>query len=163
MRTGAQFSPCRKYRYLLWRIWNESRDRLCTWILLNPSTANENRDDPTIKRCMRRAVNDGWGGLLVVNLFGWRSTFPMSLVKAADPIGSENDNAILRAVQGVGIVLCGWGRHGKIQSRDERVLRLLREVNAKPYALSFNSDGTPKHPLYVPYSTSPVLMEGFRQ
>ena len=152
--SGARFSVCRTYRYRLWRRWGDQP--LAAFCMLNPSTADERVNDPTVERCERRARAMGFGGLQVVNLFGLRSTDPRALRRAADPIGPSNDEAILEACLGAGIVICAWGAHGKLMHRAERVRELLRCYGVQTHALALNQDGSPKHPLYVGYDVQPT-------
>lgn len=152
MNRGAVFSPCRRWRYALWRIW-DSDHPLLHFIMLNPSTADENANDPTVERCERRAREWGYGGLIVTNIFAWRSTDPRALLEVADPIGPENDSVIAKAVALARDTICAWGVHGRT-----RGVALLGGalLGSRLYALSFTNDGTPGHPLYVPYSAEPV-------
>ena len=89
-KSGAVFSDCRKYRYALWRMWNEHMP-IAMIIGLNPSTADQTRNDPTITRCINFASSWGYGGVCVTNLFGFRATAPTELKAHHDPIGKEND------------------------------------------------------------------------
>jgi hypothetical protein len=155
LRTGATFSACRQYRYALDRRWDDRVDPVA-YVMLNPSTADEERNDPTVERCARRAAARGFGGLVVVNLFAWRSTDPRALTQVADPIGPDNDWYIAEACQRAGRVICAWGTDGRLLHRDAVVLDLIRAVGKLPYCLGVNADGTPKHPLYVPYTALPV-------
>jgi len=125
------------------------------FIMLNPSTADEATNDPTVERCQRRAVNMGYGGLRVANIFALRSTDPNALYECDDPIGKENDNAILESIDEAGLVICAWGGHGNLNNRGEAVIQLVRSANVIPYYLVMNMDGTPKHPLYVGYNEHP--------
>ena len=155
MRTvnrGAVFSPCRRWRYALWRIWN-SEHPLLHFMMLNPSTADENANDPTVERCERRAREWGYGGLIVTNIFAWRSTDPRALLEVDDPIGPENDAVILRAIFLALDTVCAWGVHGRARGR-ELVDGPLRMCHL--HALGFTADGTPRHPLYLPYESEPV-------
>lgn len=158
---GAEFSACERYRYRLWRKWDPSRPPLVV-ILLNPSTATHEVNDPTVTRCIMRAQAMGFGGLVVLNAFAWRDTDPEKMKSAPEPIGIHNDEVILEVCAAAGAVLCGWGTHGGYRYRDAQLLALLRENGIKPGALGFNGDGTPKHPLYVPYAAPviPMAMEG---
>lgn len=155
--SGARFSPCGAYRYTLWRKWEPREKSLC-FVMLNPSTADAEKNDPTVERCERRARQLGFGGLLVVNLFALRSTDPAALYTHVDPVGPENDNIIRAAAQLGGQVVCGWGGHGRLRDRGTHVLAAIRSVGVTPYALEFNSDGTPRHPLYVSYDIVPRVM-----
>lgn len=158
MKTGAEFSPDRKYRWTLHRIWQPANPLAC-YVLLNPSTADEFSNDPTVERCQVRALNAGFGGLIVVNIFAFRSTDPAALYEIADPVGGlANDMAIVAAAQKSKLVVCGWGRHGALQDRGKKVLELIRSTGKVPHALRINSDGSPVHPLYLPYSLNPIAL-----
>jgi hypothetical protein len=150
---SAEFSLCQLYRYTLSRVW-DSKLALLVYILLNPSTATHERNDPTITRCITRALEWGYGGVVVLNAFAWRDTSPKAMLAAFDPVGQYNDEVILEVCKAAPLVICGWGKHGTHRGRDARVLALLREHGITPWALGFNIDGTPKHPLYVPYEAS---------
>ncbi len=152
--TGATISACGRYRYRLWRIWDESKP-YCLFLMLNPSTADDIDNDATVERCQRRAAAMGYGGLHVANLFAWRSTDPSVLASVADPIGPDNDKTILAVAKAAGIVIYGWGKDGAIQRRGAAVLALLAAAGVQPYALKCNLDGSPKHPLYVAYKELP--------
>jgi len=153
--TGAVFSPCKQYRYRLWRYWDRSKP-LLVFLMLNPSTADELTNDPTVERCERRARAMRFGGLEVVNIFAYRATDPKVMKAQDDPVGPGNDQAILEAVRGAGMVICAWGSHGKHRGRSEEVLRLLREHHVTPYCLQSCNDGQPGHPLYVGYDVQPI-------
>ncbi len=140
---------------MLWRIWDKAKPAM-TFLLLNPSKADEEINDPTITRCWRRAERYGLGGMRVVNLFAWRSTSPDELYIPEDPIGPENDSYILEACRDTDVVLCGWGGYGKLQNRGNAVLKLLLDHQVKPMCLGVNKDDTPKHPLYVRYDVQPI-------
>jgi hypothetical protein len=147
---GAELSACRTYRYRLWRHWD--RDLFpVVWVMLNPSTADENFDDPTIRKCVGFARQWGYGGIEVVNLYAYRATDPKQLKKAADPGGPGNYAAISRVAAGRTVV-CGWGRNAE-RGHVWRVLQTLRDVKAEIKALKINADESPMHPLYVPYVT----------
>lgn len=151
---GAEFSPCRAYRFLLWRRWGAIR-HYATFVMLNPSTADEVQNDPTVERCERRAVAMGFAGFYVVNIFALRSTDPRALYAHHDPVGAGNNDAILRAARDSSLVICAWGAHGKHRGRGAEVLEILRAAGVRPFALRMNADGTPAHPLYLPYSAEP--------
>ena len=155
MQTGAVFSPCGTYRYRLWRTWDESRPSL-VMVMLNPSIANVEINDPTVERCQRRAFAMGYGSLQVVSIFALVSTDPAALYQIDDPVGPENDAAILDAVKGAGKVCVAWGAHGRHIGRAKAVIELLKGAGVQPYALAINADGSPKHPLYVAMSAVPV-------
>lgn len=154
MKTAASFSTDRRYRWTLDRIWQPAAPLVC-YVLLNPSTADEIKNDPTVSRCQTRAINAGYGGLLVVNIFAWRSTDTAELYLVADPVGEFNDAAILNAARVAKLVVCGWGKHGALQDRGKKVLELIRQAGKVPHALRINSDGSPEHPLYLSYKLQP--------
>jgi len=153
-KAGAAISECGQYRYGLWRIWDASRP-YCLFVMLNPSTADETDNDPTVERCLRRARDMGYGGLHIVNLFAWRSTDPSILTGLDDPVGPDNDKEIVALAQDAGIVICAWGKDGAILGRANVVLAMLRQAGIQPHGLKFNLDGSPKHPLYVAYAEQP--------
>lgn len=153
--SGAIFSACRRYRYRLWREWGDEPPAV--FIMLNPSTADEVDNDPTVERCERRARAMGYGGLRVANIFALRSTDPQALYTAADPVGPDNDAGILESVKGAGIVVCAWGGHGNLNGRGEQVLAMLKQADITHHYLVLNKDGTPKHPLYVGYDVLPTM------
>ena len=154
MQTGAEFSPCKTYRYRLWRTWDETRPSL-VMLMLNPSIADENQNDPTVERCQRRAMAMQYGSLQVTNIFALVSTDPAGLYSCEDPVGPGNNAAILDAVKDAGMVICAWGTHGKHQARAKEVVDMLRNAGVTPHCLGQNDDGSPKHPLYVAYSKTP--------
>lgn len=156
MILGALFSPCRQYRYTLNRVWNEKGARLM-WILLNPSTADESRDDPTIRRCIGYSMNAGYGGMVLMNLFAWRSTWPLTLLEVPDPVGPENDGLTGVYSQAGYDVVCAWGNvHKGLASRPPAVLRILRDAGAAVYYLRLTAAGNPAHPLYLPSQLRPI-------
>lgn len=157
--NGANFSDCGKYRYTLWRYWGTKP--LMLWVMLNPSTADEVDNDPTVERCQRRAKEYGYGGVVVCNIFALRSTDPKALYSHPDPVGPYNDEAIIDAAKDAGLVVCGWGNHGQLCapgeqiSRGEEVVRMLLDEGIMPHCLKVTKRGHPGHPLYVPYAAHP--------
>lgn len=154
MFASAYFSDDRKYRYALSRVWDESKP-LVLFCMLNPSTADEINNDPTVERCQRRAVQMGFGGMAVVNIFALRSTDPKALYKAEDPVGPENMRVVISLAKKAKLVVCGWGKHGAFKSHGEFMLMKLRDYGIRPHALKLNKDGTPAHPLYIGYDVKP--------
>lgn len=145
---GAIISECGLYRYMLWRDWGGDA-RVCTFIMLNPSTADATQDDPTIRRCIGFATREGCGRLLVLNLFAFRSPSPSALKAAADPIGPDNNRHLGNLVtDGIfGPIIAAWGAHGSHMGRDRVVRGLFSE---RPLmCLGTTKDGAPRHPLYV--------------
>ncbi len=152
--TGATFSECLRYRWTLYRVFDTGP--MVNFLMLNPSTADDITNDPTVERCRRRSETLGFGGLIVTNIFAWRSTDPSVLSKLPDPVGVENDAAIKESASQCAMVICAWGRHGKIMDRAAVVLNMLREFcPEKLHALKLSKDGTPWHPLYLPYELKP--------
>lgn len=149
--SGAKFSACRRWRYLLWRRWNESKP-VANFLMLNPSTADEHRLDPSCTRARNYAERWGFGALVVTNLFGWRATDPQEMKAARDPVGRGNDAAILRAARASAIVVCAWGNHGAHLGRSQQVVSALRAAAVDLSFLRMNSAGEPAHPLYLPGS-----------
>ena len=150
--SGAEFSPCRVWRYALWRVWAPDEPYLAV-IGLNPSTADEIQDDPTIRRCIGFAKRWGFGGYFMLNAFGYRATDPKVMKAAADPVGPGNDEAIRRITGGAGQVVAAWGNHCPLD-REQAVCRLIRQ---SVYCLGTTRSGRPKHPLYLPNETKPEL------
>jgi hypothetical protein len=147
----AVFTDDRKYRYLLWRIWSKTQKPLL-FIGLNPSTATELKDDPTITRIIKRAYNAGFGGLIMANLYAFIATNPKLLLGNGDFVGAENDDYIKQSIKLSAKTVCGWGSFKPVKNRAIEVLKMIPE----PYCLGINSDGQPKHPLYVSYKT-PII------
>ena len=137
---GAYFSECKKYRYSLHRKW--SKKPLLLFIMLNPSTADANIDDPTIKKCIYFSKKWGFGGILVGNLFAYRSTDPKKLKKTTDPEGANNKRFIKKMVAKASTVICAWGNG---YGPPPNYLKRLTEL----HYLKINKDGTPAHPLYL--------------
>lgn len=157
---GAQFSPCGRYRPLLFRSWNFSRNPV-VFIMLNPSTADANKDDPTVHGCGVRARKWGAGGLIVLNLFQLRSTDPRALYDADDPVGPDADETILRVCRDCDHILAAWGNHGALKGhtrpRCEEVIDLVtRDLGRDLWALRITKEGQPSHPLYLPHDLTPV-------
>jgi len=160
-RSGANISPDGVYRWSLWREWDASLPT-CTFLMLNPSTADDQANDPTITRCISRARALGCGRLEVVNLYPLRSTNPDELLAYHDPVGpiGKADGAILDAVERAGVggyTICAWGAHKAAPQRAESVLHTLSIVGFRSilWHLGLNKDGSPKHPLYVAASVKP--------
>jgi hypothetical protein len=153
---GAIFSDCLLYRYRLWRYWDRTKPHL-VFLMLNPSTADELKNDPTVERCEVRARTMGFGGLEVVNIFAYRATDPGQMLSQKDPIGPDNNQAILDAIKGSGMVVCAWGNHGGHLNRGKEVATMLREYKIPLYCLKTSQGGHPGHPLYIGYGVKPVV------
>lgn len=153
-RFGANFSPCRKYRFALWRIWDTSKP-LVMFIGLNPSTANETEADPTIKSVIRIAKHNGFGGVYMMNCYPMVSTDPSKLLTNSYPMEViENELLLVIASQKCSEVVFAWGNFKVVQDtgRDQELIKLF--PNAK--AIAVNKNGSPKHPLYC-RSNSPLV------
>jgi hypothetical protein len=124
--------------------------------MLNPSTADAEKLDPTVRRCVGFAERWGYGSLEVANLFAFRSTDPSELYRAEDPIGPENDRHIKDAVCASRSVIAAWGQHGRLRGRDEEVVELVTDL-ADLHCLRRTKHGLPWHPLYLPGSLPPLL------
>ena len=150
----AVYSDCERYRYTLTREWDPNGQRVM-FVMLNPSTATEVQNDPTVERCERRARTLGFGAFRVCNIFAWRDTDPKALRLAEDPTGPANDAAIREGCAWADEVICAWGTHGALGNRGPRVEQLIRETGCELYHLGLTKDGHPKHPLYIAYSEQP--------
>jgi len=153
--SGAAFSPCRRWRYLLWRRWDAAAPA-ANFLMLNPSTADERKLDPTCSRARGYAERWGYGALIVTNIFAFRNTDPNQMKAAADPVGPGNDAAIMRAARESALVVCAWGNHGGYLGRSREVLKKLRTNGVALHALRVNAGGEPAHPLYLPGRLSAI-------
>ncbi|MCC1480358.1 DUF1643 domain-containing protein [Roseibaca sp. Y0-43] len=150
----AVYSPCEQYRYLLTREWAPDLGR-ALFIMLNPSTATEVQNDPTVERCERRARALGFGAFRVCNIFAFRATDPRVMRAAPDPVGPANDAAILDSLPWGDRVICAWGTHGAHLGRGAQVEALLRATGTPLFHLGLSKAGHPKHPLYIGYAVQP--------
>jgi len=153
MIKDAILDKNRKYRYMLKRQWGERNDNFVNFVLLNPSTANETVDDPTIKACVKFSQNLGYDGFYVTNLFAFRTKSPEVLKKSENPIGDENDKYIKRYALKSKLVVIAWGNHGNFLNRNNEVLKILSEIKT-PHCLAVTNSGSPKHPLYIKRTTN---------
>lgn len=152
--SEAIYSDCETYRYALTREWGKGPRLL--WVMLNPSTASELANDPTVERCERRSRGLGYGGFRVVNLFALRATDPRRLRQVADPVGPQNGAALVEAADWADAILCGWGRDGALFGQDRAVMPLLRQSGKAICHLGLTQAGQPKHPLYIGYAVQPM-------
>lgn len=151
----AAFSKCLRYRYQLSCTWRT--DLLSVnFLMLNPSTATERENDPTVERCGRRAAALGFGAFNITNLFAFRATDPKKMMAEDEPIGELNDEMIIDAARSSNVTICAWGRNGSHLERAKNVLRLLRLYGIKTYAFKLTNN-VPHHPLYLPYELKPRL------
>lgn len=155
-RSTAIYSPCERYRYLLTRVWNAKGQRVL-FVMLNPSTATEVQNDPTVERCERRARALGFGAFRVTNIFAWRDTDPRAMRAAPEPVGPENDAAIVRSCHWADRIIAAWGTHGAHLDRGPAVEALLRGTGRAVHTLGLSKAGHPKHPLYIGYAQQPQL------
>lgn len=159
LESKAVFSQCGRYRYRLLRRW-EGGHGLIAFCMLNPSTADEFANDPTVERCEVRARSWGYAGLIVVNVFALRSTDPSGLYANPDieqiTGGPRNLGYIFRAVKYSEMFVCGWGKHAEIARQGSKLLTMLHHrFPGRAHALKLNQDGSPAHPLYLPYVLKP--------
>lgn len=163
------FSPCRRYRYTLWREWgpqHNQRDMFADQaqtlygkhddylmiIGLNPSTADEVQDDPTIRRCIQFAKDWGFGALCMTNAFAYRETDPRKMMAWLTPVGEDNNRWLASVGEHAGMILAAWGVFGTHRNRDSQIRDLLC---GKLHCLGQTADGHPRHPLYVRGDTKP--------
>lgn len=152
-RAGvAVFDDQRLYRYMLTREWGLAQDAVC-WVMLNPSTADANADDATIRRCAGFTRSWGYDKVVVVNLFAWRAVSPLSLIhahsKGKDIVGPSNDEIVLREASAARRVVCAWGSLGTLAGRGELVRARLRAAYIELYNLGHTVNAQPRHPLYL--------------
>lgn len=157
IQKGAHFSIDRKYRYNLWRIWEPEYPKI-NWLMLNPSTADENVEDPTISKCIRFSKMWGYGSVYITNIFAYRATAPEDMKAQADPIGPNNDWYVWSTAKMVDKVICAWGNHGEHLGRADHTRNMLKDVEL--HCLKLNKTGEPQHPLYLPFKTTPILYPG---
>jgi len=157
-RSDAVLDASGRYRYSLSRYWGDGLT-VC-WIMLNPSTADARKDDPTIRRCVGLSKSWGYGGLVVVNLFALRATDPRKLRpvfgyqdEQIETVGPDNDEWIERETDGASLIVGAWGNHGVIWNRGDEVRETLGADRL--HHLGLTKLGQPRHPLYVPSATTP--------
>lgn len=151
--SGAVISSCGTYRYELFRRWAAGPQ--LAWIMLNPSTADATVDDPTIRRCIGFARAWGYGAIVVWNLFALRATDPRDLGQHPDPVGPANDLTLLNGVRRRELTICAWGAHGSFLGRGQTVRQLIAREGLRVHHLGLTKSGHPRHPLYLPGSTTP--------
>lgn len=189
VNAGATISPCGTYRYRLWREWrgigtdanwhwyteddgsialDGAGSRLgfpksVVFVMLNPSTADGEQDDPTIRRCVGFTKAWGYDRMEVVNLFAYRATDPKALLSLGhkdEPWGADNERHIDRALDDAGLVVCAWGAHGGHLGQDETVLGWIEDQDRQTHALRLTKAGHPAHPLYLPADLKPFRWSG---
>jgi hypothetical protein len=152
LERDAVISDCGGYRYLLRRTWDHRKPR-ALFVMLNPSTADADVDDATIRSCVRLSKGLGYGSFEVVNLFALRATDPIVLETAAAPIGEGNDHVIECALGRCDMVICAWGAHHMAEQRRANVCNMLRSRRPAIFCLGKTKTGAPKHPLYIKSGT----------
>jgi len=125
---------------------------------LNPSTADETQDDPTVRRCLGYAKQWGYGRMVMLNIFAFRATDPRVMKAAPDPVGPENDRYLLEASRRAHLVVAAWGNHGAFRGRSKRVVEMLRQAGVELRCLKLTGQGEPGHPLYLPKNLQPVRL-----
>lgn len=159
----CEFSPCKKYRYTLWRSWaddlfvNRTHEGYVQWIGLNPSTADDAQDDPTIRRCKAFTKSFGYNRMCMTNLFGYRATDPDEMMRQERAVGGDNLKWIVEVGRGAAIIIAAWGTKGDFRHQDKVVLSQLKHRVEKPvHCLRITDGGFPEHPLYLPKTLKPV-------
>lgn len=162
MERTAILSKCGKFRYRLGRRW--AGGPTVVYVMLNPSTADHQQDDATIRRCISFAQAEGFGALEVVNLFAYRTPHPAALKYAGFPVGADNDRHIVEACQAAERVCLAWGAHEDAQPRVQVVMPLIRLTNLEPYCLAITRSGFPAHPVRLPKTSrmQPFTLEAIQ-
>ena len=153
--SRAVYSDCERYRFELTRTWDPAGRRVL-FVMLNPSTATEVQNDPSVERCERRARALGYGAFRVCNIFGWRETDPRKMRAVPDPVGAANDAAIVEGCRWADDVVCAWGSHGAFLGRGPAVEALMRATGRRLHHLGLTKEGHPRHPLYIAYARLPT-------
>lgn len=159
-RKSAQLSEDGVYRYSLERWWDDARPDSLAVIGLNPSTADANVDDPTIRRCVDFADQLGFGGLVMLNVYAFRATDPKVMLGATarDTIGPDNDRILMSYLAAMPWAVCAWTDHVSIARRDD-LLAMFTGVGCEPRVFGLTKNGAPRHPLYLPRGAVPVRWE----
>jgi len=150
--SSAIFSDDKVYRYVLTRAWNQAGGR-CVFIGLNPSTADEIKNDNTVRLCIGFSKAWGYGAMTMLNAFAFRSVHPEDLYKINDPVGPENDEWILKEIKNASLIIAAWGVHAKYMGRHEQLLSILPDVQC----IAITKEGYPRHPLYTRKDSRPML------
>lgn len=152
MKRSAVISACQQYRYELSRQWGDN-DNYVLFVGLNPSTADGEIEDSTMRRCIDFAKSWGFDGLKMANLFAYRETEPKVMKLASQPIGNENDGTLMKLANNATLIVFCWGNHGSHMGRDKIVSDMLACHAGKIKCFGKNKSGQPSHPLYLPKST----------
>jgi hypothetical protein len=156
--STAVYSDCEAYRYSLTRIW-DAQARRVAFVMLNPSTATEVQNDPTIHRCEQRARALGFGGFCAVNIFALRATDPRDMKATQDPEGPDNAAALDAAAHWADMVIAAWGVHGAHQNKGPFTAAALHGAGHRLHHLGLTKAGHPRHPLYLGYAVQPQIWE----
>ncbi|MEH2205049.1 MAG: DUF1643 domain-containing protein [Nostoc sp.] len=159
MEKYANIDVTRKYRYLLGRRWDANLPQV-TFVMLNPSKADDNQDDPTLNKCIKFAHHWDYGSLEVVNLFAYITPKPRELRQVDDPVGSENNSYIKSATERANLIILAWGSSKypkKNCDRDKEVLSLISDKKTL-HCLKLTKKGYPNHPLYLKVEDSTKLI-----
>jgi len=151
INSDAIFSKDRIYRYVLIREWDLDKPSL-TIVSLNPSTADEKKNDPTVTRCIGFAKKWGFGKLLMANIFAFRATLPKDLFNSKNPVGDKNDYWIKKLSEEGNKVVLAYGNHGNFKNRHDEILKMIEN----PYCIKKSKTGMPSHPLYLKYTKKPI-------
>ncbi|WP_374440453.1 DUF1643 domain-containing protein [Epilithonimonas sp.] len=159
MKKDALISECGKYRYSLSRVWDDSKPSVL-FIMLNPSTADAYDDDPTIRRCNGFAKSWGYGGLIVCNLFAYRSKDPRELLKVKNPQGNENITYLEYYANFSEKIICAWGNESILKRipNQRHIVEFIYQQKSKVHYLELSKNGTPKHPLYLKKDLIPIKL-----
>lgn len=155
----CRFSPCRRYRYRLDHDFDplfKGTGKRIVWIGLNPSTADENNLDPTLRRIAEFSRREGFSGFTMLNLFAWRATEPKDMLAVCDPIGPDNNAVLIGTCSEAAQVVFAWGGDGGHMHRDCAVIIAIYALNVPVSCLGLTEKSCPKHPLYLPKET-PLL------
>ncbi len=166
MLKSANFSPCRTWRYTLHRSWADKplfgpiSQGNVMFIGLNPSTADEVNNDPTVRRCIGYARAWGYGSLIMTNIFAFRATYPSDMKAAVDPVGPENDKWLIECASEAALVVAAWGNDGAYRSRSRQVVEMMDRARLQLMCLRITKVGEPEHPLYLPGKLRPTPFAG---
>lgn len=152
LERDAVISGCGKYRYLLRRTWDHSKPRALV-IMLNPSTADAEIDDATIRSLLRLLGGLAYGSFEVVNVFALRATDPMELLTARDPVGPDNEAAVRASIGRCDVAICAWGAWPPAREASIYIRNAIRAARPAMYCFGKTKDGSPRHPLYIKSGT----------
>jgi len=153
--STAVYSPCEIYRYSLTRQWDSAAPKVM-FVMLNPSTADERQNDPTVERCEQRARRLGYGAFQVANIFAYRATDPRHMKAAKDPEGPLNLRVLIEGARWADHIIAAWGTHGAHRDQGPRIAQMLAATRRPLFHLGLSKQGHPRHPLYLPYSQGPA-------